>query len=295
MKIKKTAEDRAVDIFVYGIMLAAALITVIPFANVLSKAFSADWAVTSGQVGIFPIGFNVDSFNYVFHESTFRHSMLMSVAVTVTATVSGIIITAVTAYPLSKKHLPGIKPILFLFVFTMLFNGGMVPTYMVYANTLHIKNTIWALIVPYLLMNAFYIITMRTYINSNISDEIIEAARIDGSGEVQTLFRIVIPLSKPIIATIALLAMISYWNNWTNGIYFLSDDDLYGVQNFLNEVITNATFLASKTSGSTMSVQIPTVGVRMAIAVVAVIPVLIAYPFFQKSFVKGITLGAVKG
>ena len=204
-------------------------------------------------------------------------------------------LTILYAYPLSRKDLPGRNAISLFLFFTMLFNGGMVPTYMVYANTLHIKNTIWALIVPYLLMNAFYIITMRTYINSNISDEIIEAARIDGSGEVQTLFRIVIPLSKPIIATIALLAMISYWNNWTNGIYFLSDDDLYGVQNFLNEVITNATFLASKTSGSTMSVQIPTVGVRMAIAVVAVIPVLIAYPFFQKSFVKGITLGAVKG
>ena len=102
-------------------------------------------------------------------------------------------------------------------------------------------------------------------------------------------------LSRPVIATIALLSMISYWNNWTNGVYFLSSDKLYGVQNFLNEIITNAMYLATKTSGSSMSVQIPSVGTRMAIAVIAVLPVLMAYPFFQKSFVKGITLGSVKG
>ena len=203
--------------------------------------------------------------------------------------------TVLFAYPLSRRSLPGRNFISLFLFFTMLFNGGMVPTYMIYANVLKIKNTIWALIVPYLLMNAFYVITMRTYINSNIAEEIIEAAKIDGASETQVLTRIVLPLSRPVIATIALLSMISYWNNWTNGVYFLSSDKLYGVQNFLNEIITNAMYLATKTSGSSMSVQIPSVGTRMAIAVIAVLPVLMAYPFFQKSFVKGITLGSVKG
>lgn len=285
--------------FIIGMYVLMAFLTIaciFPFLLLIMSSVTSEASLATYGYSLFPKEFSMESYKFLWttRDSLFR-SLQISVIVTVIGVSANVMLTILYAYPLSRKDLPGRNAISLFLFFTMLFNGGMVPTYMVYANTLHIKNTIWALIVPYLLMNAFYIITMRTYINSNISDEIIEAARIDGSGEVQTLFRIVIPLSKPIIATIALLAMISYWNNWTNGIYFLSDDDLYGVQNFLNEVITNATFLASKTSGSTMSVQIPTVGVRMAIAVVAVIPVLIAYPFFQKSFVKGITLGAVKG
>lgn len=280
----------------YALMAFLTIACIFPFLLLIMSSVTSEASLATYGYSLFPKEFSMESYKFLWttRDSLFR-SLQISVIVTVIGVSANVMLTILYAYPLSRKDLPGRNAISLFLFFTMLFNGGMVPTYMVYANTLHIKNTIWALIVPYLLMNAFYIITMRTYINSNISDEIIEAARIDGSGEVQTLFRIVIPLSKPIIATIALLAMISYWNNWTNGIYFLSDDDLYGVQNFLNEVITNATFLASKTSGSTMSVQIPTVGVRMAIAVVAVIPVLIAYPFFQKSFVKGITLGAVKG
>ncbi len=267
-----------------------------PFALLVMSSVTSESTLAVNGNSLFPEEFSLDAYKFLW---TTRSSLFRAVGISLFVTTVGVCanvtLTILFAYPLSRKNLPGRNAISLFLFFTMLFNGGMVPTYMLYANYLHIKNTIWALIVPYLLMNAFYIITMRTYINSNISDEIVEAAKIDGASEVQILTKIVVPLSRPIIATIALLAMIGYWNNWTNGVYFLSDDKLYGVQNFLNEVITNATFLASKTSGSSMTVQIPTVGVRMAIAVVAVLPVLMAYPFFQKSFVKGITLGAVVG
>lgn len=280
----------------YALMAFLTIACLFPFLLLIMSSVTSEASLATYGYSLFPREFSSESYEFLWttRDSLFR-SVGISVIVTVIGVCANVLLTTLFAYPLSRKDLPGRNGISLFLFFTMLFNGGMVPTYMLYANYLHIKNTIWALIVPYLMMNAFYIITMRTYINSNISDEIVEAAKIDGASEMQILVRIVIPLSKPIIATIALLAMIAYWNNWTNGIYFLSDDDLYGVQNFLNEVITNASFLASKTSGSTMTVQIPTVGVRMAIAVVAVIPVLIAYPFFQKSFVKGITLGAVKG
>ena len=264
--------------FMYVLIIFLTLACILPFLLLAMSSITAEETLAVNGYSFFPEKISLDSYKFLW---TTKDNMLkafgISVFVTAVGTCANVLLTT-----------------LFLF-FTMLFNGGMVPTYMVYANMLHIKNTIWALIVPYLLMNAFYIITMRTYINSNISDEIMEAARLDGASEIQCLTQIVLPLSRPIIATIALLSMIAYWNNWTNGVYFLSNDKLYGIQNYLNEVLTNAVFLASKISGSTQMVKIPTVGVRMAIAVVAVIPVLIAYPFFQKSFVKGITLGSVKG
>lgn len=285
--------------FIISMYVLVAFLTIaclFPFALLVMSSVTSETTLAVNGYSLFPEEFSLDAYKFLW---TTRSSLFRAVGISLFVTTVGVCanvtLTILFAYPLSRKNLPGRNAISLFLFFTMLFNGGMVPTYMLYANYLHIKNTIWALIVPYLLMNAFYIITMRTYINSNISDEIVEAAKIDGASEVQILTKIVVPLSRPIIATIALLAMIGYWNNWTNGVYFLSDDKLYGVQNFLNEVITNATFLASKTSGSSMTVQIPTVGVRMAIAVVAVLPVLMAYPFFQKSFVKGITLGAVKG
>lgn len=280
----------------YFLMAFMTIACIFPFILLFMSSITEEASLAKNGYSLFPEAFSLDAYKFLWttRTSLFR-AVCISVFVTTVGVICNVIMTTLFAYPLSRKSLPGRNAISLFLFFTMLFNGGMVPTYMIYANYLHIKNTIWALIVPYLLMNAFYVITMRTYINSNIADEIVDAAKIDGANEVQILTRIVLPLSRPIIATIALLAMISYWNNWTNGVYFLSNDKLYGVQNFLNEIITNAMYLATKTSGSSMTVRIPSVGTRMAIAVIAVVPVLLAYPFFQKSFVKGITLGSVKG
>jgi putative aldouronate transport system permease protein len=179
----------------------------------------------------------------------------------------------------------------------MLFNGGFVPTYLLYSNVFHITDTLAALIVPYLLMNAFYVIMMRTYIMSNIPNEIIEASMIDGANEFQNLGKIVVPLSKPILGTIGLMSAIAYWNNWTNGIYFIqARRDLFGIQNYLNSVISNISYLQSHSTGSGIRLgSLPSISIRMALAVIAIIPILIAYPFFQKAFVSGITIGSVKG
>lgn len=280
----------------YFLMAFLTLACILPFILLVMSSVTSEASLAVNGYSFFPKEYSLDAYKFLWTtKQNMAKSFGISFLVTTVGVLGNVTLTTLFAYPLSRKDLPGRNAISLFLFFTMLFNGGMVPTYMIYANVIHIKNTIWALIVPYLLMNAFYIITMRTYINSNISDEIMEAARLDGASEMQILFHVVLPLSRPIIATIALLSMIAYWNNWTNGIYFLSDDKLYGIQNYLNEVLTNAVFLASKISGSTHMVKIPTVGVRMAIAVVAVVPVLLAYPFFQKSFVKGITLGSVKG
>ena len=178
----------------------------------------------------------------------------------------------------------------------MLFNGGLVPTYIMYTQVFHIKNTIWALIVPALLMNAFYVIMMRSFFTANIPDSLIEAARIDGAGELRILAQIVLPLSKPMMATLALMIGLGYWNDWLNGLYYLTDTRYFSIQNILNRMIADVQFLASASSvTSGISANLPSVGIRMAIAVIGVLPILIIYPFFQKAFVKGIVIGGVKG
>ena len=145
-------------------------------------------------------------------------------------------------------------------------------------------------------MNAFFVIMVRTYINSNIPNEVVEAARIDGSNEMHILINIVAPMSKPIIGTISLMTAIAYWNNWTNGIYFIQTKrQLYGIQNYLNSILSNIAFLQGHTDPSVRITDLPSVSIRMALAVIAMLPILIAYPFFQKSFTKGITIGSVKG
>ena len=196
--------------FMYVLIIFLTLACILPFLLLAMSSITAEETLAVNGYSFFPEKISLDSYKFLW---TTKDNMLkafgISVFVTAVGTCANVLLTTLFAYPLSRRDLPGRNGISLFLFFTMLFNGGMVPTYMVYANMLHIKNTIWALIVPYLLMNAFYIITMRTYINSNISDEIMEAARLDGASEIQCLTQIVLPLSRPIIATIALLSMIS--------------------------------------------------------------------------------------
>ena len=159
-------------------------------------------------------------------------------------------------------------------------------------------NMPWALLVPSLLLNGFYVIMMRTYFTTNIPDAVIEAARIDGAGEWRTLIQIVLPMSVPMVATMALLIGLSYWNDWRNGFYYLTKSELFSIQNILNRMLQDVQFLKSGAGGanaSEIAATLPSTGIKMAIAVVGALPVLIVYPFFQRYFVKGITIGAVKG
>ncbi len=198
------------------------------------------------------------------------------------------------------KSLPGRNIFTFLVVFTMLFNGGLVPTYINYTNVFHIKDTIFALLVPSLLMNAFNLLLMKSYFVSSVPDEILEAAYIDGASEFKTMRKIAVPLSKPIIATMGMFAGIAYWNDWNNGyIYLVKRTDLYSIQNLLNRLMQNINALtqnASQVGNVNQGLsEIPSVSVRMAMATLGILPIVVIYPFIQKNFVKGITLGGVKG
>ena len=222
-------------------------------------------------------------------------AFMITILVTASGTAVGLLFTMMFAYPLSRRELPLRSLIAFYVFFTMLFNGGLVPTYMMWTQTFHIKNTIWALIIPKFLMSPFYIIMMRSFFQNSIPESLIEAARLDGCGEFKILFCIVVPLSKPIIATVALMAGLNYWNDWTNSLYYVTDESLFSIQAMLNTIMTNLQFLANSPVAGQAAVALPSAGVRMAIAVIGVVPILCIYPFFQKYFVKGIVVGGVKG
>ena len=220
-----------------------------------------------------------------------------TVFVTIVGTAANIAMSALLAYPLSVKKLPYRRAITFFVFFTMLFNGGLVPTYLMYVNYLHIKNTIWALIVPGFLLSANNVLMIRSYFNTSIPDALFEAAKIDGAGHMKIFTSITLPLGKPILVTMGLFSALGYWNDWTNGLYYIRDTKLYGIQNLLNKMISDLTALTQNASGaSTVAIaDIPSASVRMAIAFVAMLPILCLYPFLQRYFTKGIALGAVKG
>ncbi len=291
--------SKGLSVFFNALLVILVLMCIIPFwLLIVSSLTDEQWLIQNGY-SMWPKVFSGAAYNYLaYATSSIGRAYFMSIAISAVGVSINLVMTILFSYPLSRRDLPGRQAFSLILFFTMLFNGGMVPTYLVYANLLKIKDTFWAMVVPYMLFNAFNVIMMRTYFTSSIPNEVLEAAKIDGATETQCLTKIVIPMSKPIIATIGLMTLIGYWNNWTNGIYFLvTRTDLYGIQNYLNDVMNKASFLASHMDQSVgiTGADVPTVGVRMAIAVIAVLPLMVAYPFFQKYFVKGITLGSVKG
>ena len=280
-------------------MVVLALCCIFPFALLVMSSLTDEKTLIQNGYSLFPAKFGLDSYTYMFKSGfSIARAYGVTVLVTVAGTVSGMLMTMLLAYPLSRKEFFGRNALAFIVFFTMLFNGGLVPTYIMYTRYFHLRNTRWALIVPSLLVNAFYVIMMRTYFNTNIPDAVVEAARIDGAGEWRTMFQIVLPMSVPMIATLALLIGLSYWNDWKNGLYYLTKSELFSIQNILNRMLQDVQFLKSGAGGSNASeiaATLPSTGIKMAIAVVGALPVMIIYPFFQKFFVKGITIGAVKG
>jgi len=289
--------DRLQQILMHVFMILLILCCVLPFLLMVSASFTEEATLARNGYQFIPEAFSLETYNYIFRSaSTIFRGYGMTIFITVVGTLINLMLTILFAYPLSRKDLPFRSGISFFLFFTMLFNGGLVPTYMMYANTLHIKNTIWALIVPSLMMNAFYVIMMRSFFSSSIPDALIEAAKLDGASELRVLSKIILPLSKPMVVTLVLMVGLNYWNDWMNGLYYVSDQNLYTIQMILNNMINNINFLAKNASlfGAT-KVDLPTIGIRMGIAVIAVLPVMIIYPFLQKYFVKGIVIGGVKG
>ena len=293
--------DKKFQIFSHAVLILFSLLALLPMILMFTSSLTDNNELIATGYTYWPKKWSIYAYEYIFSTgNSVVHAYGISVLLTFVGTALALTITTLLAYAISKKDMPGRKVITFLIVFSMLFNGGLVPTYIIYTNLFGIKNSFWALLIPGLLMNGFNVMLMKSYFVSSIPEEILDAAYIDGASETRTFLSVVSPLSKPILATIALFAGIAYWNDWMNGyIYLTKRTDLYSVQNLLNRMMQNIQFL-SQSSSNVQNANvglsaIPMASVRMAMAVVGILPIIIIYPFVQKYFVKGITLGGVKG
>lgn len=276
------------------ILMCAACLA--PFFLLIASSFSSEQALIANGYSFFPREFTAEAYRYLLQDASVFHAYGVTLLLTALGTILSILLTTLIAYPLSLSSLPGRGIISFYVFFTMLFAGGLVPSYMMWTQIFHIKNTFAALLFPNLVTNGFIIMMMRSYFQANIPGEVLESARMDGASEIYILFKIVIPMSLPIMATVGLMSGISYWNDWNNNLYYITEPQLNSVQGLLNRMLTNAQYLKqAATMGSVGANAVPTTSVRMAVAVLGVVPVLCIYPFFQKYFVKGMTIGAVKG
>ena len=295
----KSKDEKRFQFMGNVVMIIMTIFAVAPLLLVIISSFTDNNTLIRNGYSYFPEKFSLDAYHYIFveHPQVLK-AYLVSFRLTAVGTVLSLSVTTLLAYAISKKELPARGVLTFYVFFTMLFNGGLVPTYINYVNIFHIKDTFWGLLLPGLVTNGFNVLLMKSYFTSSIPDEIVEAAYIDGASETQTFLKVVVPLAKPIIATIGLFAGIAYWNDWNNGYVYLNRrQDLYSIQNLLNRIVQNIQYLlqSGDSNAAALLANLPTVSVRMAMAIAGVLPVLVIYPFVQNNFVKGITLGGVKG
>lgn len=295
----KGTGDRIYQTIIIVILSLFALCAILPFVILVASSVTEESTLVREGYFIWPRKFSLYAYEYLFKTNATKviKSYGITFFITIVGTTISLLIGPMLAWPLSRKDYKRAKILTFLVFFTMLFNGGVVPSYIMWTQAFQIKNTIWALIFPTLVMNGFYIILYKNNFSSNIHPALVEAAKIDGAGEWFVYFKVVLPLSKPILATIGLMVGLGYWNDWTNGLYYISDTNLYSLQQLLKSIVDNINSLTSMANSADVALAVskmPGTSIRMAIAVIGVIPVMILYPFFQKAFIAGIALGGVK-
>ncbi len=290
------AGEKRFQVIFHVILIFMTFCAIMPFVMLVASSFTSDTSLSQFGYNFWPREFSGYAYKYLF--STNGSNVFRAYGITIFVTIVGTILSLLAgpllAYPLSRRDYPRAKVITFLVFFTMLFSGGLVPSYIMWSNTFGVKNTLFALLFPTLLFNGFYIILYKNNFASNIHPALIEAAKIDGAGEWYIYFKIILPLSLPILATVGLMVALGYWNDWQNGLYFISESRLYSLQQLLKVIIDNIRNLTQISNSGVNASDLPSNSIRMAMAVVGIIPILALYPFFQKAFVAGISLGGVK-
>ncbi|WGD93988.2 carbohydrate ABC transporter permease [Bacillus subtilis] len=285
-------KNRLFDMLIYGFLLMFALICVLPFIHVIAASFATVEEVVSKTFILIPTTFSLDAYRYIFSTDIIYKSLLVSVFVTVIGTAVSMFLSSLMAYGLSRRELIGRQPLMFLVVFTMLFSGGMIPTFLV-VKSLGLLDSYWALILP-TAINAFNLIILKNFFQ-NIPSSLEESAKIDGCNDLGIFFKIVLPLSLPAIATISLFYAVTYWNTYMTAILYLNDSAKWPIQVLLRQIVIVSSGMQGDMSEMGSGNPPPEQTIKMAVIVVATIPVLLVYPFIQKHFAKGALLGSVKG
>jgi putative aldouronate transport system permease protein len=297
--MKKTSKDKVVfNIIAYILIIFMTLCCVIPFIIVVSGSFTSETYILKNGFSLLPKDFSTTAYSVAFKDPmVVLRSYGVTIFVTVTGTLVGLFITAMTAYVLTRKDFEWRNKFSFYFYFTTLFSGGLVPWYILMVRYLHLKDSYLALILP-LLLSVFNMLIMKSYMNG-IPDAISESAKIDGAGDFTIFIKLILPLSKPALATVGLFIALRYWNDWYNAMLFIQNDKMYSLQYFLYKIVNNIDAYKKiiATSGGSVNVKmdLPSESLKMALTVIVTGPIILLYPFVQKYFVQGLTVGAVKG
>jgi putative aldouronate transport system permease protein len=292
--IRESFSERVFSVFNYLVFALLSLATLFPFLNIVAKSLSSEAAVVSGIVTVYPIDFQLGTYELVLGNKQFINSFQITILVTVVGTLSSMLMTVLSAYPLSKPNLIYRKPILLVFIFTMLFNGGLIPTYLL-MQKLGLVNTLWSLFVPGLI-SVFNMLIVKNYFEG-LPESLEESAKLDGASNVRVLFSIVLPLSMPVLATIGLFYAVMLWNSYFNAMVYITDPGLKPLQLYLKELIasTNEMMKLSGEIDVNRDLNSTPEAVQAASIIIATVPILCVYPFLQKYFVKGVLVGSVKG
>ncbi|MFI7062105.1 carbohydrate ABC transporter permease [Kribbella sp. NPDC050124] len=289
--IKDSTSYRVFQVFNVAILLLVVVLTLYPFLNIVAQSFSSESAISAGKVNLFPVGFDTSTYQVVMNDAMFWRNYGNTVLYTVVATAISLVLTTCMAYVLSKKHLRGRTFIIGFVVFTMFFNGGLIPNY-VLVSQLGMKNTLWAVVLPNAI-SVFNLLVMKAFFE-NMPPELEEAAMIDGLTTFGILLRIVLPLSKAILATMMLFYAVANWNAWFGAFLYLDDKSLFPVTIYLRNMIAGATSGTSAGATGDDLTQIAA-SIKAVTMVLTVLPILCVYPFVQRYFVTGVMLGSVKG
>jgi putative aldouronate transport system permease protein len=296
--MKKLKDEKKFRVFATIVLTVLTLVTLLPIVLIVIASFTDEKALISNGYSYFPKAWSLNAYYYMINQGKLiLRAYGVTLFVTAIGTITSVLITTMLAYPISRKNFKYKNILSFFIFFTMLFNGGIVSSYMMWTNIFSIKNTIWALVLPNYLVTAFNVFLVRNYYVNNVPESIIESAQIDGATELRIFWKIIIPLSVPTVATISLFTALIYWNDWLNGLYYITKSEYFGIQNLLIKIMNNVQFLKSGSSNflGLGNMNLPGTSVRMAMAVIGILPILIIYPFIQKYFIKGVVVGAIKG
>ena len=291
MKIKASRGYRAFQVVNAVILIGVVVVTLFPFVNIVARSFSGERYVRSGEVNLLPKGFNLTTYETVMADPMFWTNYRNTVVYTVVATAIAMVLTTCYAYVLSKQHLKGRGLLIGIAVFTMFFNGGLIPNY-VLVSGLGLRNTIWAIVLPNAI-SVFNLLVMKAFFES-LPEELEEAAAVDGLNTYGTLARIVLPLSKAVLATMILFYAVTYWNSWFSAFLYMDRSELFPVTVYLRNLIAGATSGTDQSASSDTSLQVAA-NIKAVTIVLTCLPIMLVYPFIQRYFVRGVMLGAVKG
>lgn len=299
MNKKSSDGEKSFKVFSVAILTLITLFAFIPFVLILVTSFTDETILIRNGYTFFPEKLSLDAYIYMINQSSvILRAYGVSVLVTGIGTTVSVLITSMLAYPMSRKDYRYHNVLAFIAFFTMLFNGGVVPSYIMWSRYFHVNNTYAALIIPTYLLTAINVLLVRNYFSNNVPKALIESAQIDGASELRIFFKIMFPLSIPVIVTVSVFTGLAYWNDWINALYYISKPKYYGIQNLLIRLMNNIQFLKTAQASSMLGgrmLDLPSTSIRMAMAVLGMLPIVLAFPLLQKYLIKGVVIGAVKG